>query len=219
MKLSLAKQLSENEKRPIVIYAELIQLNKVSEFEHIIEMGGPVAPNPANPGNNTNANANASQNNDNDNNDNNTPAGPNAPPPSSTTTCSQSTGSKSNCRSTCSSTTPTQSACTKSTCPTNAASPTPPAHPNPQQPAPANSAGPLTPVPNLLQPFPYQPAPQIIHQQMINQCHFKPEFAGKPEEDAEAHLHRSNDWIRTHNFDEDVKVQRFCLTLLGEARL
>ena len=25
--------------------------------------------------------------------------------------------------------------------------------------------------------------------------------------------------MRTHNFEEDVKVQRFCLTLLGEARL
>ena len=54
---------------------------------------------------------------------------------------------------------------------------------------------------------------------MINWCHFKPEFTGKPEEDAEAHLFRTNDWIRTHNFDEGVKVDRFCLTLLGEARL
>ena len=54
---------------------------------------------------------------------------------------------------------------------------------------------------------------------MINGCHFKPEFAGKPEKDAEDHLLRTNDWMRTHNFDENVKVQRFCLTLLGEARL
>ena len=42
---------------------------------------------------------------------------------------------------------------------------------------------------------------------MINWCHFKPEFAGKPEEDAEVHLLRTNDWMRTHNFDEGVKVQ------------
>ena len=49
---------------------------KVSEFWNIIEMEGPVAPNPDNPSNN--ANANADQNND---NDNNAPAGPpNAPP-------------------------------------------------------------------------------------------------------------------------------------------
>ena len=54
---------------------------------------------------------------------------------------------------------------------------------------------------------------------MINWCHFMLEFAGKPEEDAEAHLLRTNDWMRTHNFDEDVKVERFCLMLLGEVRL
>ena len=54
---------------------------------------------------------------------------------------------------------------------------------------------------------------------MINWCHFKPEFAGKPDKDAEAHLLHTNDWMRTHNFDENVKVKRFCLTLLGEARL
>ena len=57
---------------------------------------------------------------------------------------------------------------------------------------------------------------QHIH---INWSNFKPEFSGKPEEDAEAHLLHSNDWMNAHNFNEDVKVQRFCLTLLGEARL
>ena len=54
---------------------------------------------------------------------------------------------------------------------------------------------------------------------MFNWSHFKPEFAGKPKEDAEAHLLHTNDWMRTHNFNEADKVQRFCLTLLGEARL
>ena len=48
---------------------------------------------------------------------------------------------------------------------------------------------------------------------------FKPEYSGKPEEDAEAHLLRSNDWMNAHHFVEDIKVQRFCLTLLGQARL
>ena len=52
----------------------------------------------------------------------------------------------------------------------------------------------------------------------INWSNFKPEFSGKPEEDAEAHLLCSNDWMNVHHFDEDIKVQRFCLTLL-EARL
>ena len=42
---------------------------------------------------------------------------------------------------------------------------------------------------------------------------------GKPEEDAEAHLLHSNDWMNVHCFNEDIKVQRFCLTLLGEARV
>ena len=35
----------------------------------------------------------------------------------------------------------------------------------------------------------------------------------------EAHLLRSNDWEDTHALSEGVKVQRFYLTLVGEARL
>ena len=53
----------------------------------------------------------------------------------------------------------------------------------------------------------------------INWLNFKPEFSGKTEEDAEAYLLCSNDWMNAHHFVNDVKVQRFCLTLLGEARL
>ena len=93
-----------------------------------------------------------------------------------------------------------------------------PHQPSPNQPTPANPTGPAMPVANP-QPVPIQPAPQIIHQQMKNWCHFKPEFASRPEKDAEAHLLHTNDWMTAHNFEEDVKVQRFCLTLLGEARL
>ena len=52
-----------------------------------------------------------------------------------------------------------------------------------------------------------------------NWSNFKPEFSGKPEEDVEAHLLCSNDWMNAHHFVNGVKVQRFCLTLLGEARL
>ena len=62
-------------------------------------------------------------------------------------------------------------------------------------------------------------APQIIHQPAVNWSHFKPEFSGRPEEDVESHLLHTNDWMETHNFQEVVKVQRFCLTLIGEARL
>ena len=53
----------------------------------------------------------------------------------------------------------------------------------------------------------------------MNWSHFKPEYSGKPEEDVEVHLLRTNDWMNTHNFPDGVKVQRFCLTLMGEARL
>ena len=53
----------------------------------------------------------------------------------------------------------------------------------------------------------------------INWSNFKPEFSGKPEEDVEEHLLCSNDWMNAHHFHDDVKVQRFGLTLLGEARL
>ena len=49
--------------------------------------------------------------------------------------------------------------------------------------------------------------------------HCKPDYSSKPEEDAEAHLLRTNEWMETHAFPEAVMVQRFCLTLVGEARL
>ena len=53
----------------------------------------------------------------------------------------------------------------------------------------------------------------------LNWSNFEPEFSGKPDEDAEAHLLHSNDWINAHCFVDGVRVLRFCLTLLGEARL
>ena len=40
---------------------------------------------------------------------------------------------------------------------------------------------------------------QIIHQQVLNWSHFKPEFAGGPEEDVEVHLLCTNDSMVTHN--------------------
>ena len=44
-------------------------------------------------------------------------------------------------------------------------------------------------------------------------------MSGKPDENAKAHLLRTNDWMDTHKFQDNDKVQRFCLTLTGEARL
>ena len=57
---------------------------------------------------------------------------------------------------------------------------------------------------------------QVVH---LNWSNFKPEFSRKPDEDAEAHLLHSNDWMNAHHFFDGVIVQRFCLTLSGEARL
>ena len=63
---------------------------------------------------------------------------------------------------------------------------------------------------------PTQQGQQLLH---LNWSHFKPEFSGKPEEDAEANLLRTNDWMNVHHFLENIKVQRFCLTLVGKVRL
>ena len=62
------------------------------------------------------------------------------------------------------------------------------------------------------------PAGQVQHLH-INWSIFKPEFSGKLDKDAEVHLLCSNDWMNAHCFVEGVKVQRICLTLLGEGRL
>ena len=66
-----------------------------------------------------------------------------------------------------------------------------------------------TPVPPVQLPAPpaqpIQPGPMP----QLNWSHFKPEFTGKPDEDAEAHLLRTNDWMDTHDFPEGVKVRNF----------
>ena len=57
---------------------------------------------------------------------------------------------------------------------------------------------------------------QLVH---LNWSYFKPEFSGKLDEDTEAHLLHTNNWMNVHHFIEGIKVKRFCLTLLCEARL
>ena len=52
----------------------------------------------------------------------------------------------------------------------------------------------------------HDPAGQQQHLH-INWSNFKPEFSGKLEEDAEAHLLCSNDWMNAHRFVNGVKVQ------------
>ena len=67
----------------------------------------------------------------------------------------------------------------------------------------------MPPAPQVPQ-APQQPIPHILP---LNWSHFKPKFSGKQDKHAETHLLRMNDWM-----DND-KVQRFSLTLTGEARL
>ena len=61
-----------------------------------------------------------------------------------------------------------------------------------------------------------QPGQQLVH---LSLSYFKPEFSGKLDKDAEAHLLHTSDCTNAHHFIEGAKVQRFCLTSLGEARL
>ena len=77
---------------------------------------------------------------------------------------------------------------------------------------PPQQLAPAQPVPT----GPVVPAPQVFYQNWIGK---KPEFSGKPEEDAESHFLSTRDWMEAHNFPDEVKVGRFCLTLTGEARL
>ena len=83
----------------------------------------------------------------------------------------------------------------------------------PASPAIQAPQAPQTPQPPAQLPVPLdQPVPAQPFQDMpqLNWSHSKPEFAGKPEEDAEAHLLRTNDWMDTHVFPEGVKVQHCC---------
>ena len=121
----------------------------------------------------------------------------------------------------------------------------PPQNPPAQVPDPIHSHAPPAPVPDPVQPhdtpalLPDVIQPQNPHthepnptlppaspaqmpnpmQPQLNCSYFKPEFSGKPEEDVENHLLRTNDWMETHNFPGVVKVQRFCLTLTSKAGL
>ena len=63
-------------------------------------------------------------------------------------------------------------------------------------------AAPVQPVPI----GPIAPAPQVFYQNWIGK---KPEFSGKPEEDAESHLLSTRDWMEAHNFPDEVKVRHF----------
>ena len=50
---------------------------------------------------------------------------------------------------------------------------------------------------------PHLPTPYVP---LLNWSHFKPKYSGKPDKDAEAHLLRTNDWMDTQGFQDNVKV-------------
>ena len=92
--------------------------------------------------------------------------------------------------------------------------------PQQQVPAQPSPVGPVVPaLPALVHPVSIGlvvPAPQVFYQNWTGK---KPEFSGKPEEDAESHLLNTRDRMEAHNFQNEVQVSHFCLTLIGEARL
>ena len=59
--------------------------------------------------------------------------------------------------------------------------------------------------PGNFNPVPVLP-PVLMANNQLNWSHFRPEFSGKPEEDVEAHLLRTEDWMTTHDFPDDQKV-------------
>ena len=76
--------------------------------------------------------------------------------------------------------------------------PSPP--PLPAQPDPVQHME--QPVQQVQQPAqPTQQGQQLVH---LTWSHFKPEFSGKPEEEAEVHLLRTNNWMNAHHFLEDI---------------
>ena len=58
------------------------------------------------------------------------------------------------------------------------------------------------PIQPVYRPKSTSPAQPIQHVLQLNWAHFKPEFAEKPEENAEGHLLRTNDLMDTHAFQE-----------------
>ena len=58
---------------------------------------------------------------------------------------------------------------------------------------------------NPLQQLQGQPQQPVVH---LSWSYFKPEFSGKPDEDAEAHMLCTKDWMNVHHFVDKIKVQR-----------
>ena len=53
----------------------------------------------------------------------------------------------------------------------------------------------------------------------LNWSNFKPEYSGKPEEDADAHLLCWNDWMEAHHFNEDIKSTEVLPHTTGRSKI
>ena len=59
--------------------------------------------------------------------------------------------------------------------------------------------------PPLYSFMPNTPVVLVVPQRpQLNRSHFKPKYAGKPDEDVEVHLLRVNDWMDTHELPDQV---------------
>ena len=70
--------------------------------------------------------------------------------------------------------------------------------------------------PNNPNPLPEQP-PMPMANNQLNWSHFKPDFSGTPEEDVEAHLLRTNDWMNTHDFPAGSKGKKILSNSFGRS--
>ena len=63
-------------------------------------------------------------------------------------------------------------------------------------------------------PNPMQPQNPPFQVPQLNWSYFKPEFSGKPEEDAIAHFLRTNDWMETQTFHRKQTYKNCGMNLL-----
>ena len=67
---------------------------------------------------------------------------------------------------------------------------------------PQDPPSPLNPNVPVIPNAPQAPHPPTLHMLPLNGSHFKPEYSGKPDKDAGAHLLRTNNWMDTHGFQD-----------------
>ena len=95
--------------------------------------------------------------------------------------------------------------------------PQPPVHPA----GPAVPEAPQAPQQPAVLQVPQQPATLQGPQQMVhlNWSHFKPEFLGKPDENTEAHLLHTNNWMNAHILVEGVQSPKILSNTIRRSQI